>query len=311
MTIRIVHGWRDLGPEDRGAAVALGNFDGVHRGHAQVIAAAVEAAGRIGAPAGVIGFEPHPRRWFQPDAEPFRVMTVAQQARALEALGVQRLHLLSFDAALATMSDEAFACEVLAQGLGVRWVAAGFDVTFGAGRSGDGERLQAYGERFGFGATVIDRVDDASGGKLSSSAVRDALRAADPGRAADILGRPFAIEGVVAHGDKRGRLLGFPTLNVPLGDYVRPRFGVYATRTRLPDGRLLNGVSNLGRRPTVGGTEERLETWLFDFTGDLYGALVETELHAFVREERRFEGLDALKAQIAEDADAARVRLRG
>ncbi len=206
------------------------------------------------------------------------------------------------------MGDEAFAREVLAEGLGARHVAAGFDVTFGAGRSGDPEALRRYGERFGFDISIAQRMDAPDGEKLSSSAVRDALAAGDPARAATILGRPFAIEGEVQHGDKRGRLLGTPTANVPLGDYVRPAFGVYATRSRI-DGAEYGGVANLGSRPTVGGTEARLEVWLFGFDGDLYGRTLETDLIAFLRPERKFDGLDALKAQIAEDAAEARRRL--
>ncbi len=306
MALRLVHGWKALDAADRGGALALGNFDGVHRGHQQVIADAARAAARLHVPLTVATFEPHPRRWFQPDAEPFRLMTLEQQARALDALGVDRLHVLPFEAEMAEMSDETFARAVLHDGLGVRHVAAGFDVTFGKGRSGDPEALSRYGEALGFGVSVTDRMDAPDGVKLSSSAVREALQSAAPERAAAILGRPFAVEGVVQHGDKRGRLLGFPTANVPLGDYVRPTFGVYATRSRLPDGREVAGVANLGRRPTVEGAEERLEVWLFDFDEDLYGQTLETDLVAFIRPERKFDGLDALKAQIAADAADAR-----
>jgi riboflavin kinase / FMN adenylyltransferase len=307
--MRLIHGWKGLDEADRGAALALGNFDGVHRGHQQVIAAAARAAQALGAPLGVITFEPHPRRWFQPDAEPFRLMTLGQQARALGDLGVDRLHVLPFDAELAEMSDAAFAEEVLHRGLGARHVAAGFDITFGKGRTGDPEALARYGAAYGFGVSNTARVDAPDGLKLSSSAVREALQAGRPDRAAEILGRPFAVEGVVQHGDKRGRTIGFPTANIPLGEYVRPSFGVYATRSRLPDGREVPGVANLGRRPTVDGTEERLEVWLFDFGEDLYGQTLETELIAFLRPEQRFPGLDALKAQIAADAAAARALL--
>lgn len=310
MSLRIVERWTDLPPADRGAAVALGAFDGVHRAHARVIAAARDAGARLSVPTGVITFEPHPRAFFQPGAAPFRLQSPAQQARALAALGVEILYRLPFDGGLAEQSPEAFAADVLDLGLGVRWVAGGFDVTFGKRRSGDTTLLRTLGERHGFGVTVVDRQDGFDGDKLSSTGVRSALEDGRPEAATAILGRPFAIEGVVAHGDKRGRLLGFPTLNVPLGDYLRPRFGVYATRTRLPDGRVLDGVSNLGNRPTVDGTQARLETWLFDFDGDLYGATVETDLVSFVRDERRFDGLDALKAQIAADAETARTALR-
>ena len=306
MPLKLIHGWQGLDAADRGAALALGNFDGVHRGHQQVIAGAARAAGALRAPLGVVTFEPHPRRWFQPDAAPFRLMTLAQQARALDALGVDRLHVLPFEAELAGMSDEAFARQVLHDGLGARHVAAGFDITFGAGRSGDPESLVRYGAALGFSVSTTPRIDAPDGVKLSSSAIREALGAGDPARAAAILGRPFAVEGVVQHGDKRGRTIGFPTANIPLGDYVRPAFGVYATRSRLPDGREVPGVANLGRRPTVDGTEERLEVWLFDFAEDLYGQTLDTDLVAFLRPEQKFAGLDALKAQIAADAKAAR-----
>jgi riboflavin kinase/FMN adenylyltransferase len=308
-TIRRAHDWRGLEPVDQGASTAFGNFDGVHLGHQRVIAAAKAAAERLGAPLGVISFEPHPRRWFQPEAAPFRVMSVNQQARALAELGVDLFYILPFGAELAGMSAEDFARLVLHEGLKVRHVAAGFDVTFGKGRTGSGESLEALGRALGFGVTIVERVDDAHGVKLSSSAVREALEAGRPEEAAVILGRPFAIEGVVAHGDKRGRLLGFPTANIELGDYVRPAFGVYATLIRLPDGREVKGVANLGRRPTVSGTVERLEVHLFDFEEDLYGQTVETALISFLRPETRFDSLDALKAQIAEDAVAARKAL--
>lgn len=309
MTLRLIHGWTALDAADKGAALALGNFDGVHRGHQQVIAAAALAARELSAPLGVITFEPHPRRWFQPEAEPFRLMTLGQQARALEGLGVDRLHVLPFGADMAEMSDEAFAREVLHEGLGARHVAAGFDITFGKGRTGDPAALARYGEALGFATSTTPLVASPDGLKLSSSAVREVLHAGDPALAAAILGRPFAIEGVVQHGDKRGRAIGFPTANILLDDYVRPLFGVYATRSRLPDGREIAGVANLGRRPTVDGTEERLEVWLFDFDEDLYGQTLETDLVAFIRPEQRFPGLDALKAQIAADAAEARRRL--
>jgi riboflavin kinase/FMN adenylyltransferase len=306
---RRIQDWRGLKPEARGASAAFGNFDGVHLGHQRVILAARAAAQQLGTPTAVISFEPHPRRWFQPQAQPFRVMSVDQQARALAELGVDIFYVLPFGAELAGMSAQDFARTVLHDGLGVRHVTAGFDVTFGRGRTGSGESLAAFGHAYGFGVTIVDRVEDGHGVKLSSSAVREALEAGEPQTAAAILGRPFAIEGVVAEGDKRGRVLGFPTANIELGDYVRPAFGVYATLTRLPDGRRIKGVANLGRRPTVGGTVERLEVHLFDFAEDLYGQTVETALIAFLRPEMKFDGLDALKAQIADDAAAARTAL--
>ncbi len=307
--VEIVTDWRDLPERLRGAAVAIGAFDGVHRGHQAVIAQARAAADRLGAPLAVVSFDPHPRRWFQPDAAPFRLMTRAQMARALAPLGVDRLYLLPFDAGMAAMTDETFAREVLRDGLGIAHAAVGFDFTYGKGRTGSAEGLRREGETLGFGVTVVDRVDDPDGLKLSSSGVREALKAGDMPRAAAILGRPFAIEGEVVHGDKRGRTIGVPTANVRMGDYMRPAFGIYATRTRLPDGRLVDGVASLGVRPMYALDEPLLEVWLFDFDEDLYGRTVETDLVAFLRGEMNFESLVALKVQIDADAAAARAAL--
>jgi riboflavin kinase/FMN adenylyltransferase len=237
-------------------------------------------------------------------------MSADQMARALEPLGVDRLYLLPFDAGMAAMTDVEFARRVLADGLGIRHAAVGFDFTFGRGRSGSPEALRTYGETLGFTVSTTERIDDPHGLKLSSSAVREALKAGDMARAAAILGRPFAIEGEVIHGDKRGRTIGVPTANVALGDYMRPAYGVYATRTRLPDGRVIDGVANLGVRPMFEIETPLLEVWLFDFSGDLYGQTVETELVAFLRGELNFDSLDALKVQIDADADAARAILK-
>jgi len=304
MALALIETWRDLPAEARGAAVALGAFDGVHAGHRAVIASAAEAARRLGAPLGVVTFDPHPRRWFDPEGDPFRLTNADQQARLLADLGVERLYRLPFDAALAGLSDEAFAREVLAQGLGVRHVAAGADITFGKGRSGDAGKLMAYGAALSFGVSTVSLLGE--GEKVSSTAIRRALREGRPERAAALLGRPFAIEGVVVHGDHLGRTLGFPTANMGLDDYVRPAQGIYAARTRLPDGREVAGVAYIGSRPTVDGIDERLEVNLFDFDEDLYGQTLETDLVAFIRGDQRFEGLEALKAQIAADCGAAR-----
>jgi riboflavin kinase/FMN adenylyltransferase len=307
--MRIVRDWRGLSDADRGAAVAVGAFDGVHRGHQAVIAEARVAAARLGAPLGVVSFDPHPRRWFQPDAAPFRLMTVDQMAQALAPLGVDILYLLPFDGEMAGMSDAGFAEQVLAKGLGVRHAAVGFDFTFGKGRSGSPDALRTYGERLGFTVSVAGRIDDPDGLKLSSSAVREALKAGDMDRAAAILGRPFAIRGDVIHGDKRGRTIGVPTANIDLGDYMRPAYGVYAIRARLPDGRMFDGVASLGVRPMYALETPLLEAWLFDFDGDLYGQALDVQLIAWLRGEQTFDGLDALKAQIDRDAAAARAVL--
>jgi riboflavin kinase/FMN adenylyltransferase len=307
--LKVIQGWRGISAEARGAAIALGEFDGVHRGHQRVIAAAATAAGKLGAPLGVISFEPHPRRWFHPETEPFRLMTLDQQARALDDLGVDFFYVLPFEAEMAEMSDETFAAEVLSAGLGARHIAAGFDITFGKGRSGDPEALKRYGDAYGFSVSIAERVGDEQAAKFSSSAVREALKAGHPERATSILGRPFAIEGVVVEGQKLGRQLGFPTANVSGGDYVRPRLGSYATRTRLADGREIPGVANFGVNPTTGLVEARLEVWLFDFDEDLYGQTIETDFVAFLRPELKFEGLEPLIDQIGKDAAEAKAIL--
>ena len=309
MAITVVHGWKGLAPELRGASIAFGNFDGVHRGHQRVIADAAKAAGALGAPLAAVTFEPHPSRMLTPERPPFRLTLPGQQARALEALGVERLYELPFDAQMHAMSDETFAREVLSQALGARHVAVGFDVTFGKNRSGDGPTMRRYGEHLGFSVSIAEALTDPDIGKISSSAIREALVAGRPDQAAHMLGRPFALEGVVMEGQKLGRQLGFPTANVALGDYVQPRLGIYATRTRLADGRVVPGVSNIGRNPTVALVEPRLEAWLFDFDEDLYGQVTETELIAFLRPEEKFDGLDALKAQVMADAVAAKAIL--
>jgi riboflavin kinase/FMN adenylyltransferase len=305
--MRVIHGWKALAEADRGAAVALGNFDGVHLGHQRVIADAGEAARSLGAPLGVISFEPHARMHFQPEAPPFRLMTAHQLARTVRDLGADRLYLLPFGVEMASFSDHDFVSEVLVAGLGVRHVAVGFDITFGAGRTGDPEAMRRYGAKFGFSVSVAAAVENAAG-KISSTTVREALREGRPEAAATILGRPFAIEGVVQKGRQLGRQLGFPTANVPLGDYVSPRFGVYATRTRLADGRDVAGVANIGVNPTTGEVAPRLEVWLFDFNQDIYGETIETDLIAFLRPEERFDSIEAMVEQIhLDERDARRI----
>lgn len=308
MSLRILNDWRDLPPDARGAAVALGNFDGVHQGHRKVIAEAAKAARALKAPLGLIRFSPHPAKFLNPGQAPYMLMNPDQQARALEALGADLLYDLPFDQ-IAPLSDEAFARDVLARGLGVRHVAAGFDIRFGQGRSGDALSLKRWGEQYGFGVSIAPAVSTEDGHKVSSSAAREAVRAGEVEAAAQILGRPFAIEGVVVEGQHLGRKLGYPTANVLLGDYVRPRLGSYATRTRLADGRLVPGVANIGQNPTTGLVDARLEVWLFDFDEDIYGQTIETELVAFIRPEAKFASLDELIAQIGADADQARILL--
>ncbi|HEY9236532.1 MAG TPA: bifunctional riboflavin kinase/FAD synthetase [Phenylobacterium sp.] len=307
--MRIVHGWKRLEEADKHAAVALGNFDGVHRGHQRVIAEAARAAMEQKAPLGVISFEPHPRQIFQPGAPAFRIMKPDQRARALAALGVDVFYVLAFDQEMANLTDRQFVEDVLVRGLGVRHVAVGFDISFGKGRTGSPELMTRYGQEFGFTVSVAEALGDGQE-KFSSTGVRQALREGRPQDAAAILGRPFAIEGVVERGRQLGRTLGYPTANVALTDYVAPRYGVYATRTRLPDGREIAGVANIGVNPTIPGEiTARLEVWLFDFDEDLYGQVIETDLVAFLRPELKFDSLEAMTAQIMEDARQARALL--
>lgn len=296
-----------LPPTCPGTVLTVGTFDGVHRGHQRVIALAAEAARELGAPLGVITFDPHPRTYFHPDQPAFRLMKPDQQARALEALGVDILYVLPWDPELANMTDGEFARRVLHDGLGARHVAVGFDNSFGKGRTGTPETMRQYGEALGFGVSVAEEVTDVHGEKFSSTGVREALREGRPEEAARILGRPFAIEGEVVRGRQLGRKLGYPTANVLLDDYVVPKFGVYATRTRLPDGRKLAGVANIGVNPTVEGvTAPLLEVWLFDFDEDIYDQVIETDLIAFQRPELKFASLDEMTAQVLKDAAEAR-----
>lgn len=307
--MRVIHGWKGLDEAEKGAAVALGNFDGVHRGHQKVIALAAQAAGALKAPLGVISFDPHPRQIFQPGKPAFRIMKTDQQAHALADLGVDIFYVLPFDAEMANLTDREFAVRVLHEGLGVRHVAVGFDISFGKGRTGSPALMADYGRELGFSVSVAEAVGDGEE-KFSSTGVRAALRDGRPEVAAAILGKPFAIEGMVERGRQLGRQLGFPTANVALTDYVTPRFGVYATRTRLPDGREIAGVANIGVNPTIAGEiAPRLEVWLFDFDEDLYDQVIETDLIAFLRPEETFAGLDPLVAQVMEDARRARALL--
>lgn len=293
----------------RGAAIALGNFDGVHLGHRAVIDSARAAAEAKGVALGVAVFEPHPRRVFQPDAPPFRLQTSEQRARTLAALGVQHLYEIGFDRGLSQLSDEEFARVVLAERLGAVHVSVGADFRFGRGRMGDAESLARLGTALGFSVEAVAPVGD--GAKISSSAIREAIATGALDRANALLSRPWAIEGVVQRGFQRGREFGFATANVALGEYLRPRLGVYAVRVAI-EGRLFDGVASVGVNPTVGALPEPvLEAHIFDFDADLYGKTIEVELIAFLRDEAKFETAEILARQIAEDASAARALLRG
>jgi len=302
--VKIIHGYQGLKANQKGATVALGNFDGVHRGHAAVIDAARTLAPE--APLAVVSFDPHPRAFFQPDADPFILTPLTEKAEKVAALGVDRLHILQFDAALSSMTPEAFVQDVLVDGLGIVGVSTGIDFRFGAKRAGDTQVMQDLAERFGFETKALPEVCDESGGMFSSSAAREALRDGRLDDAATILGGPHRISGPVLKGDQRGRTIGFSTANLSLEGILAPAFGVYAITAALPDGRALKGVANIGMRPTFEKTIPILEAHLFDFSEDIYGQSLSVTLHHFLRSERKFDGIDALKAQIAEDATAAR-----
>ncbi|WP_114395365.1 bifunctional riboflavin kinase/FAD synthetase [Oleisolibacter albus] len=302
-------GSADPGAAIRGSVVALGNFDGVHLGHRAVIAEAQAVAQRLGAPSAVLTFEPHPRSLFRPDDPPFRLTPLRIKARLIEALGVDALFALHFDRAFSQHSAEAFVRDVLVAGLEARHVVAGYDFVFGHRRQGTIDFLRRMGTGLGFGVSEVRPAAAPDGTVYSSTRVRELLQAGEPDKAAAILGHAFEIEGRVEHGDKRGRTIGFPTANIELDDYLRPRFGVYAVRAGIDQGERtvwIDGVANLGRRPTVGGLVERLEVNLFDFDGDLYGRHLRVQLRHFLRPEMKFDGLDHLKAQIARDAETAR-----
>jgi riboflavin kinase/FMN adenylyltransferase len=307
--MRIVRDWRAAGLG--GASVALGNFDGVHLGHALLLRAAHRA--RPDAPLGVVCFEPHPRELFRPDDPPFRLTLSDERADLLAMLGVQVVYELPFDEAFAALTARQFLDDVLGKGLRVRHLSCGPDFAFGRRRGGDVALLTSWSEAAAVGLTVVPPLADAQG-PISSTQIRRLLQDGYPERAATALGRFWSLRGTVQHGDARGRTIGFPTANIPLGAHLEPARGVYAVLVDAVDGSItgIKGVANIGRRPTVSaGTESRIEVHLMDWFGDLYGRELTVCLRSFVRPERKFAGLDELRVQIARDADEARVLLGG
>lgn len=299
---------------ERGAVVALGNFDGVHLGHQHVIAEAGRSARAAGAPHAVLTFEPHPRSVFRPQDPPFRLTPFRVKSRLIRSLGVDLLFTLHFDAAFARRSAEDFIAGVLVRGLGVRQVVAGYDFTFGQARRGTATLLQQHGAALGFGVGIVGPVAGAGGAAYSSTHIREHLVAGRPRPAAALLGRFWEIDGRVEAGDRRGRTIGFPTANISLHDYLRPAAGVYAVRAGVAEGghtAWRDAVANFGNRPTFGGSDLRLEVHIFDYAGDLYGRHLRVALIEHLRPEQKFPGLDALKAQIAADAARAREVLKG
>jgi riboflavin kinase/FMN adenylyltransferase len=289
----------------RGAIVALGNFDGFHLGHQAVVGEAIRWARAEGRPSIVATFDPHPVRHFKPDAAPFRLTTLEQRQELFLAAGATAMLVFHFDGDLAGTTAQDFVRVLLHERIGAAGVVTGEDFTFGKARGGNRAVLESLGAECGIEARAVAPVLD-EGEPVSSSRIRAALQAGDCRTAAHLLTRPFAIEGVVEHGDKRGRELGYPTANVALDRYLRPRFGVYAVRGLLPGGRVVGGVANLGTRPMFDPPKELLEPYFFDFSEDLYGRTIEVELIDFIRDEASFDGLEALKAQIARDCEAAR-----
>ncbi|MEM6441306.1 MAG: bifunctional riboflavin kinase/FAD synthetase [Pseudomonadota bacterium] len=308
--MRIIRSLSEVREEDRGASAAMGNFDGVHLGHASVIA----LAQREDAALGVVTFEPHPRAFFAPEGPAFRLMNDASRAHRLEKIGVERLFALPFDAALAGLEAEAFAKDVLADGLGLSQVVVGADFRFGRKRSGDAEALIRFGAQFGFEVAVAPMVSQGAQGRVSSSAIREALQDGRPEAAAEMLGHRHRIDGVVRHGDKRGRDLGYPTANLLLNGLLLPKFGVYAVEFEVltgPHAGRYGGAASLGVRPTFGVNAPNLETYVLDFEGDLYGEEVSVALVSFLRGEEQFEDAEALIAQMDADCALARERLAG
>lgn len=306
--MKIVRHWQGLAPQDRGASIAMGNFDGVHLGHRSVI----EAAAAHG-PLGVLTFEPHPREFFAPTAPPFRLMNAEAQANRLAKLGVAHLYELPFNATMAAFTPAEFAEEVLARGLGAAHVTVGADFCFGKGRSGTVADLKAEGARLGFGVTVAPLLKIGAQ-EVSSTAIRTALAEGRPRDAADMLGHLHRIDGEVLHGEKRGRELGFPTANMSVAGLHLPKLGVYAVKVDVltgPQAGSYGGAASLGVRPMFGENTPNLETYIFDFKGDLYGQHISVALVDYLRPEMKFDSLPALIDQMNTDCARARDILAG
>lgn len=300
--------YTNLSEEDKGAVIALGNFDGLHRGHQAVIAEAQSIADSLEAPLGIGLFRPHPFRFFKPDAPPFRLMTPAVRAEIMASLGVERLYEIPFDAALRDMDDTQFVEQVLHQGLGIQHVVVGEDYGFGKNRCGDVESLTRLCEERGIGVTPMKPVGlHALYGKYGSTEIRKALQQGDVFHAAHMLSRPWIVDGVVQKGQQRGRTINFPTANLEFGDLVRPKFGVYCVEVKLEDAeKWIPAIANTGNRPTVGGEEARLEVHIFDFDRDIYGQHLQVRFRSFIRPEQKFESFDHLRAQIERDCVGAK-----
>ena len=309
--MRIIRDYTYLDPTDRGASVAIGNFDGVHLGHQSVIGLARAVAERIDAPLGIMTFEPHPRQYFAPDAAPFRLMGREARASRLAKIGVERLYELTFNAALSALTPREFAQNVICDGLGLKHVVVGADFCFGKGRAGSAQDLQAFGAEMGFGVTISELLEGDKG-EVSSTAIRHALGDGRPRDAAAMLGHWHRIEGAVISGEQRGRDLGYPTANMSIDGLHPPRYGVYAVIVDVltgPHKGQYHGAASLGVRPMFQGELPNIETFLFDFTGDLYGAELSVALIDYLRPELTFDSLEAFIAQMDMDCGDARAIL--
>lgn len=308
--MRIFRHYDDVPLAFRGAVVAIGNFDGVHRGHRALIAEAKVQAEARRSPLAVLSFEPHPQEYFKPSPESFRLTPLRAKARLLADLGVDALFALTFDGEMARRSPQDFVETILVNGLGIGGVVVGHDFEFGQKRAGNLAALSYMGEMEGFTVTAFDTVTASGDEKISSTLIRQLLKQAKPDEAARLLGHPWAVEARVEHGDARGRTMGFPTANMHLGHCLAPAFGVYAVRVNILEGDRAvarhDGVANFGIRPMYQVNVPLMETHLFDFDGDLYGKYLSVELIAYIRPEAKFPSLDALIAQIAADAAKAR-----
>ena len=289
----------------KGSIVALGNFDGFHLGHQAVVGRAVQRAFHERRPVIVATFDPHPVRFFKPDLPPFRLTTLDQRELLFAHAGADAMLVFNFDERLRSTSAEEFVAELLGRQIGASGVITGDDFTFGKSRGGNVETLRSLGALHGIGAEAVAPVV-LDGVRISSGRIREALECGDTAVATRLMSRDFAIRGEVQGGDRRGRELGYPTANMTLGDYQRPRYGIYAVRATLDDGSEHPGVANLGVRPTFDPPQELLETHLFDFDRNLYGQPIEVALHAFIREELKFESLDDLVVKMREDEAEAR-----
>ena len=304
--MQIIRGLHNLRVQHRGCVATIGNFDGVHLGHQSVFRHLLQKGRELGLPATVVTFEPQPREYFQPDGAPARLTRLREKLQAMLEVGIERVVVLEFNRRLAGMSAQQFVEELLVKGLGIRFLSVGDDFRFGQGRLGDFELLKQMGLQHHYAVENMNTYMLAAD-RVSSTRIRQLLTQGELSAAAQCLGRPYRICGRVSHGDKRGRTIGFPTLNVNLHRIVSPLRGVYAVRVLGLDRNPLPGVANIGNRPTVdGGTRYLLEVHLFDFTRSVYGAHVQVEFVHRLRDEKRFDSFDALRRQIDNDAASAR-----